>query len=214
LVEVEVVVGVAVAFDVVVVVDGVVATVVVGVGVVVVVVLLGVVVVVFVVGGVVVVLVLGVAVVVVVVLAVGVELEPSRSTPSSAATASSLASLRSGSETAESWLALFAQAALDQATEAHAALDQAAEAHAALDQAALDQAAVDQAALDQAAALVAMPSQLGFAVAAVFHAVALKIVVPFGSVVRYWSRPAFGFGGLKTCAVAGMLSSPTPSEPG
>ena len=88
----------------------------------------------------------------------------------------------------------FAQDALD-----HDALDQDA-----LDQEALDQEALDQDALDQDA----------FAIAALDQLAASNTLSPVpDSVVTYWLRAAFGFGGELVPTSPSASRTPTPSPP-
>src|SRR5579864_9386803 len=110
------------------------------------------------------------------------------------------------------------EAECDQAASLHAASLQAALAHAADAQAASLQAASLQAASlqaadAQAASLHAALPQAAFAWAADCQAALSKTLAPLESVVRNWSRPAFGFGGFSTLRAAATFSSPTPSDP-
>src|SRR4051794_21976306 len=109
------------------------------------------------------------------------------------------ASLQAASLQAASLQAALLQAADAQAASLQAALLQAADDHAASLQAALPHAALFHAALERAADC---------------QAAALNTLEPSVAFARYWSRPAFGFGGVfRYMRASAMLTSPTPRAP-
>jgi Pentapeptide repeats (8 copies) len=98
------------------------------------------------------------------------------------------------------------QEALLQEAELQEALLQEAELQEAL----LQEAELQEALLQEAELQEAL-FQEAFADAALDQEAASNTVPPFGSVVTYWSRPAFGFGGDATVLAAVACTSPTPS---